>query len=439
MQPSRACTVDRENMKILLVQSYLGGNEPLVYPIGLACLTAALREHRYEVSLFDMNRSARPFEELREIIAGGQPDVVGISLRNIDSTNKRTVVFYYEYLRPAVDAIRACSGARIIIGGSGFSMFAREIMQDEPRIDYGIIREGERSLPLLLANLDAPETVPSVFFRKHGAVQSTGPGQQVDLNTVPIPDRNAAPLSAYAAVPEAVGIETKRGCALGCVYCIYGFLNGKNLRFREPSRIVDEIELLLNEHGLKRFTFVDSVFNIPQNHSEAICREIIRRGLQTTWSAWFNEKGLTREFIELARDAGCRNVILSPDGFSNATLKALGKNISLADIHASYAVMKDLDGFEVSYNFFKNPPGQDVRTFLALLRFSAKAKKEMGKRVHFEFNSMRIEPNTKLYDIARSEGIVTAGENLLYPKYYTQEKTRYLETLFNLLLRLKGK
>ena len=101
--------------------------------------------------------------------------------------------------------------------------------------------------------------------------------------------------------------------------------------------------------------------------------------------------------------------------------------------------MKELDGFEVSYNFFKNPPGQDVRTFLALLRFSAKAKKEMGKRVHFEFNSMRIEPNTKLYDIARSEGVVTAGENLLYPKYYTQGRTRYLETLFNLLLRLMGK
>jgi anaerobic magnesium-protoporphyrin IX monomethyl ester cyclase len=424
-------------VKVLLVQSYLGGNEPLVYPLGIACLAAALRDH--EVTLFDTNTSTRPFDELGDLIANSKPDVVGISLRNIDSTNKRIVVFYYPYLKQTIDAIRSRSKAKIIIGGSGFSMFAREIMEDDQRIDLGISREGEHAFPLLLKNLDSPEKAPSVYYRKNGSIMSTAPGQQVDLNAVPLPDRKALSLGRYQAVPEAVGIETKRGCALGCVYCIYGFLNGKNLRLREPSQIVDEIELLVKEHGLQRFTFVDSVFNIPQGHAEAVSREMIRRQLPVTWSAWFNEKGITREFIKLVREAGCRNVILSPDGFSDATLKALGKNITLADIHTSYGILKDLDGFEVSYNFFKNPPGQDVRTFLALLRFSVKAKKEMGKRVHFEFNSMRIEPNTKLYDIAAAEGAVVAGENLLYPKYYTQKKTWYLETAFNRLLRLKGK
>lgn len=424
-------------MKVLLVQSYLGGNEPLVYPIGIACLAATLRDH--EVVLFDMNTSTRPFDELADIIASSKPDVVGISLRNIDSTNKRTVVFYYPYLKQTVDAIRSRSDAKIIVGGSGFSMFAREIMEDDQRIDLGISREGEHAFPLLLMNLDSPEKAPSVYYRRNGSLASTAPGQQVDLNAVPLPDRKALPLSAYLAVPEAVGIETKRGCALGCVYCIYGFLNGKKLRLRDPARIVDEIELLVNEHGLQRFTFVDSVFNIPKNHAEMICREINRRGLKTTWSAWFNEKGLTREFIELAREAGCRNVILSPDGFSDPVLRNLGKNIAKEDILASYKVLKDIDGFEVSYNFFKNPPGQDLLTFLSLLRFTLTAKRELGKRVHFEFNSMRIEPNTKLYDIARSEGVIAAGDNLLCPKYYTNRKTRYIETAFNVMLSLKGK
>jgi anaerobic magnesium-protoporphyrin IX monomethyl ester cyclase len=424
-------------VKVLLVQSYLGGNEPLVYPLGIACLAAALQDH--EVALFDMNTSMRPFDEMGDIIASNKPDVIGISLRNIDSTNKRTVVFYYPYLKQTVDAIRARSDAKIIIGGSGFSMFAREIMEDDERIELGISREGEHSFPLLLKNLDSPEKAPSVYYRKNGSIAGTAPGRQVDLNAVPLPDRKTLPLSSYQAVPEAVGIETKRGCALGCVYCIYGFLNGKKLRLRDPARIVDEIELLVNEHGLKRFTFVDSVFNIPQNHAERICREIIRRGLQTTWSAWFNEKGLTREFVELTRDAGCRNIILSPDGFSDPVLRNLEKNIAKEDILSSYRVLKDIDGFEVSYNFFKNPPGQSLLTFLALLRFTLTAKRELGKRVHFEFNSMRIEPNTKLYDIARSEGVIAAGDNLLCPKYYTNRKTKYIETAFNVMLSLKGK
>jgi radical SAM superfamily enzyme YgiQ (UPF0313 family) len=426
-------------VKIVLVQSWLGGNEPLVYPLGLACLTAALRAEGHDVALFDLNTSTRPFDELRDRIATERPAVVGLSLRNIDSTNKRTIVFYYEHLRPTVDAIRASSDAKIVIGGSGFSMFAREIMEDEPRIAYGVSREGERTFPLLLANLATPEQVPSLWYRKDGAVAFTPPGPQVDLNAVPLPDRQAAPLATYAAVPEAVGIETKRGCALGCVYCIYGFLNGKALRLREPSRIVDEVEALVTTQGLRRFTFVDSVFNIPQGHAEAICRELLKRGVAATWSAWFNERGLTREFVELARDAGCRNVILSPDGFSDRTLKALGKNITLRDIHESYDVLTGLEGFEISYNFFKNPPGQSLGAFLALLQFTYRAKRELGRRVHFEFNSMRIEPNTKRYYIAVAEGVIAKDENLLAPRYYTHARTRYIERAFNLLLRLKGK
>ena len=62
----------------------------------------------------------RPFDELKEIIEGFSPDVVGISLRNIDSTNKREVVFYYSYLKKAIDEIKAVSNAKIIVGGSGF-------------------------------------------------------------------------------------------------------------------------------------------------------------------------------------------------------------------------------------------------------------------------------------------------------------------------------
>ena len=52
---------------------------------------------------------------------------------------------------------------------------------------------------------------------------------------------------------------------------------------------------------------------------------------------------------------------------------------------------------------------------------------------------MRVEPNTKLYDNAREEGALAAGENLLYPKYYTQGKTAYLEKIFDLLLKARGK
>lgn len=424
-------------MKVLLVQSYLGGGEPPVFPLGLACLKAQIANH--DVRGFDTNTSKRPFEELKEIVEDFSPDAIGISLRNIDSTNKREVVFYYSYLKKAIDVIKEVSNAKIMVGGSGFSMFAKEIMEEEPRIDYGVFLEGEKVFSTLLDNISSPEMVKGIFYRKDGKVVFSGSGVQVDLNSVGLPDRGFMPVANYKDIPEAIGIETKRGCALKCVYCIYGFLNGKEYRFREPKKIVDDIEHLLNKNGIDTFTFVDSVFNIPVKHAEEICNEIISRGLKVKWSAWFSEKGLKKEFIELAKAAGCKKVILSPDGYSDRVLKALEKNITKKDILKSYEVLKEMDGYEVCYNFFKNPPGQSLVAFLAMIFFCVKAKLHMGKRVHFEFNSMRVEPHTKLYQIALQEGFVSKGDNLLFPKYYTNPGTRYIEKLFNLVLKLKGK
>lgn len=426
-------------MKVLLVQAYLGGSEPPVFPIGLSCIAAELEGH--DVKVFDPNVAASPFPGLAEMLEGFRPEVVGISLRNIDSTNKRKVVFYYKQLKKIIDVIKdgSCIDSRIIIGGSGFSMFAREIMCDEPRIDYGVYLEGERTFPELLERLEEPGAVKGVFYREKGELKFTGPNTQADLNSARPPDRTTVGIKPYMGIPEAIGIETKRGCMLGCIYCIYGFLNGRDMRLKAPVRVADEISALVMEHGVRSFTFIDSVFNVPLSHAEDICKELISRRLDVRWSAWFNEKGLTKEFIELARDAGCKNVILSPDGFSDEVLKKLGKNIKKADIFKVYAILKNIEGLEVSYNFFKNPPGQDLFTFLKLMLFYFTNKLRLGNRAHFEFNSMRIEPHTRLYKIALGEGLINKEDNLLYPKYYTNRNTGYIERIFNTMLLLKGR
>jgi anaerobic magnesium-protoporphyrin IX monomethyl ester cyclase len=423
-------------MKILLIQAYMGGSEPAVFPVGLACLKSSLDGH--DVRVFDTNVSSNPFSELQEIIREFGPDIVGVSLRNIDSTNKRTVVFYYAYLKQVLDSIKSCSAAKIIIGGSGFSMFAAEIMNLEPRIDFGIYLEGETSFPALLENLDSPEKAPSVYYRKNGQVVFTGATPPCNLNGLRMADWGIVPLSSYGG-RDALGIETKRGCALGCIYCIYGFLNGKQYRLKDPALVVDEIEQIVGKCGARRFMFLDSVFNFPRTHAEAICREITRRRITVNWSAWFSEAAITGDFLELIAEAGCDSVMLSPDALSDPVLKTLGKSFSRKQVLEAYRLLKKSNRFEVSYNFFKNPPGQTFGNFLSILFFCLKARWQMGRRVHFEFNSLRIEPHTQLFDIALCEGAVTGGESLLFPKYYVNRRTRYIGAFFDLVLAIKHK
>jgi len=410
-----------------------------VYPLGLACIAASIPEH--EVTVYDPNTVAAPLDGLKEIIARCSPELVGVSLRNIDSTNKSEIVFYYQWVGSLLAIISSNCDAKIVLGGSGFSMFAKEIMEEHPAIDYGVYLEGESVFPLLLQHLAAPFKVPSLFYRQGGKICYSGDGQAVEINQAPPPAWDALACAPYLKGRDAIGVETKRGCALGCVYCIYGFLNGRKYRLKSPVRVVDEVEALVKKHKVTQFTFVDSIFNVPQAHAREICRELITRNISVTWSAWLNEHFFDHEFLTLLVEAGCRHIIFSPDGFSNGVLRILGKNLSMQDIVQSLLLVQRNTNREVelSYNFFMNPPGQSLANFFGMLFFCLLAKVTMKKRVHFEFSVMRIEPHTGLYRIALEEGVITKNQCLLNPTYYSNRRTQYLERMMKVLLSLRGK
>jgi len=424
-------------MRVLLVQSYVSDRDILVYPLGLACLAACLGAH--EVRALDLNVCADPWGELTRVLAAFRPEAAGLSLRNLDSPFTK-VSYYADFKRLARQIRRNLSGP-LIVGGAGFSLFAEAVMHDVSELDFGILGEGEQSLPALLARCDAPETIPSVYYRRDGEVRFSGaatpPCELVS------PDPTAFAVEAYGreSVSEPLGVETKRGCPLSCVYCPYGYLNGKELRLKPPVQVADEVERL-SACGARRFTFVDSIFNMPRPHAEAVCRELIQRGLRLPWSGWFSEKWLDREFLDLAVAAGCDHVLLSPDGFSDETLRRLGKSQTMADIRRAYAVLCATPAVQVSCNFFCNPPGQSLGTFARLLAFCALAKLRLGSRLHLHVAGMRIEPHTSIRELAISQGLLTPDDNLLQPRFYSQPRTAYLEraaeALHALRARLKG-
>ncbi len=427
-------------MRVLLVQSWLGGDGPPVYPVGLACLAATLPGH--EVACFDPNVAADPLAELAARVRGFRPEAVGVSLRNIDSTNTRVSVSYLPPFAAVLDTVRQGFSGPLIVGGSGFSMFAEPVMARYPAIDYGLYLEGERTFAALIDALAAPGSdlaaVPSVYRREGGRVLFSGPAAKADFTDLPAPDFTVLPLAPYTAVPWGVGVETKRGCAFSCLYCPYGFLNGRRYRRKPPERVAEELAGL-QALGLTRFTFLDSVFNAPADHAAAVMRAMIARGLRLRWSAWFTERGLTREFLELAKGAGCDTVIFSPDAYGDTALRALGKAVTRAEVDAGYALVRDLGCFDVSYNFFKNPPGQSLGQALALLGFILRARRQMGRRAHFELSTLRVEPHTALAALAAREGRIAAGADLLEPVRYGQKRTAYIEKFFDSLLKAKGK
>jgi hypothetical protein len=82
-------------VKILLVQAYLGRKERegSLYPIGLAYLASVL-EKKHEVKIHDLNLYENPYSGLESVLHSFKPGVVGISQRNIDTTQLRDLFLY---------------------------------------------------------------------------------------------------------------------------------------------------------------------------------------------------------------------------------------------------------------------------------------------------------------------------------------------------------
>jgi len=241
-------------------------------------------------------------------------------------------------------------------------------------LDYGIYQEGHETVCDLMDHLDAPENVKGVYYRRGKEVFFTGKRKHPDLNNVPPALWQQVDIKKYLKYKYSVGIISKTGCIFNCSYCTYPQLNGRRFSVRSSKLIVDEIETLINEHGLDSFFFVDSMFNYPVDHASEVCREMIRRKIKVNWTAYFIERYFTEEFMELALKSGCDCFSFSPDGIHKPSMKALGKMNTEQDLYKTYKLIKNRKGATGSYSFFINPPAQDFMGFCKLLLFYFKTR-----------------------------------------------------------------
>ncbi len=435
-------------MRILLVQSYLGRRDPRgpVFPLGLACIASMLKKH--QLKLLDLNVEVNPYPKLKEELLNFDPHMVGISARNVDTTMSRDIFYYFKEVKPTAELIKKTRpGVKLVIGGSGFSMFAGKFMERIPEIDVGVYLEGEESMPELLANLNNPEKVRGLFIRKNSSIHFTGNREFPDFDALAMPDRDIIELGPYSGRSDYnIGIETKRGCCLKCTYCDYPFLNGDRLRLRSPEKVGDEIEKLVKNLGIRNFMFVDSVFNIPVSHARAICHEIINRGLDVDWNAYYDIKDIDEEFILLAQKAGCRHFSFSPDAITDKGLNCLNKNFAVKDIYRSLSIARKMKGAKFGYSFFCNSPGQDLMGYLKTLFFFLKANLLLMGKGGVSLNWIRIEPNTRIHQIAIEKAVMDQNTDLLpvseagLPSlFYNPPPLKYIDPVVNLTLSIVDK
>ncbi len=386
-----------------------------VYPLGLAYIDGALRAAGHETVLWDARMATEPLEDC---LARVRPDFVGLSMRNIDNVQCHNPKSFIHDLVGFCRRVRAATAAPIVLGGSGFSVFPREIFQ-LGGIDYGIHGAGERTFVRLVAALRAGggeavlDAIPGLVFRRgDGAVRAV-PCRAEDAAFSTVPHHDPALLRAYLAQGSLPGVQTQRGCPLHCCYCTYPIIEGARSRFLGAESVVAEMRRLA-ELGVKFVFVVDSVFNTRPEHVAEVCEALIRADLGVQWECFLRPRGVTRELLQLMQRAGLSHIEFGSDSFSDPVLRSYGKSFTFDEVRAASEEAHAL-GLRYSHFIIFGGPGETRATVEETL---ARARTLPGA-FYFGTLGMRIYPDTPLWrQLAPERAGEVPADYLVEPRFY---------------------
>lgn len=381
-------------------------------PLGLNYVSVATRNAGHEVKFVDLMTEKDDQSSIREAIASFDPEIIGISVRNVDDQNMEKPRFLLDQVKEVVTACRNLSGARIILGGAGYSIFPESALS-YLEADFGIQGEGETSFPLLLERLERDEDLsgaPGLYLRGSGLQ-----GKRIfekNLDRFPLPDASLSSLSAPAKQDFWMPLQTRRGCPMACIYCSTAIIEGHSIRKRRPDLIIEEIASHVGA-GFQRFYFVDNIFNIPNDYAKEICQKIIESGLVISWRCIIYPSKLDDGLVHLMAKAGCMEVSLGFESGCERVLCKMHKRYSLDEVRRTSGMLKE-SGIRQMGFLLLGGPGETRESVQESLVFADSLNLDALKITI----GIRIYPHTALAKIATNEGFIQTGDNLLNPKFY---------------------
>ena len=398
-------------MKILLISVNRERMPYPVFPLGLAYIVRALRGEGHEMEVMDLCFSEDVSVDLNDTLHRFRPDLIGISLRNLDNLTYPTSVSYLKEVEQVIGICRRSSSSRLVIGGSGFSLAPREILQHLD-VDFGIVGEGEETFPELVRSLERGDPIspsPCLLVK-----EKSFPNLIEGARVFPIqsPDRGLFQTKRYLEEGGMGNIQTKRGCPFSCIYCTYPLLEGKRMRLRETEEVVEEVCHLAAE-GVDYIYFVDDIFNYPPSFAEDLCRKMIRRKVEVKWSAFVNPGFLNEELLKWMKEAGCVGIEFGTDSGSVRMLKNYRKEFTQEEIIQSSKLCSRLMINHCHYLLFGGP-GEDEET----IDESFRLMDQLDPTAIIAMLGIRIYPGTEMEKISFSQGVIRQDSNLIYPHFY---------------------
>ena len=360
-------------MKILLIAPYINLNvdkeieRDIFYPSSaLLYLAGTLRSHRYSPIILDFNNRIVHEAAMKEdhieyckrvilkTIEKEKPELIGLNV--LFSGTFPDVLKFAQMIKKKHPKIK------IAMGGIHPTSYYKEILTNCREIDYVAIGEGEQTLVKLVKCLEdkTPEDLKKIkgfaFRDEYGKIHCNLLRDFIeDLDTLPLPAWDLIDFKNFEmkldtyynpkgkVIKNKASMFTSRACPLACNFCDMFLVMGKKHRKRSPVKIVDELEILVKEHGVNYFSFMDDQLTLNRGHTLELCDEIIRRKLDIQFDApngvWINS--LRDDLVGRMAEAGLVMCNLAIEhGNDYMRNKIIGKNLERERIFAAAEYLK---------------------------------------------------------------------------------------------------
>lgn len=398
--------------RILLINPNRMLNPPVI-PIGLEYLTTSLEKQGHNVKILDLCFSSTPVQEIDNTLRKERFDIVGFSIRNIDSCIYFNNEYYLPEFKKLIDCVKQYK-IPIILGGSGFSAMPNEIL-DYLQADYGIIGPGERAFPKFLESWQGGQVENNII---------NGWNYGLDDNVTHILAKNVN-YQKYFANEGIAGFSTHIGCQNQCPYCIEA---STNVSFRKIPNILREIENLVNL-GYTHFHLCDSEFNTDLNFSIEFCEALANKSMLLKWTLYMKPYPYNEKLFRVLHESNAYLITLSVD--SDKITQALN-NYSYDDL-ANIIDYCNKYKIELAIDLLTGYPYETIDSTKEMLKFFQKNRpKTVGISFYY-----RIYKNTPLEKSIKNDPILQKKltrmyadkENFLEPIFFRQYKKRDLEEL----------
>ena len=382
-------------MKALLLNApSLKINQPAIPPLGLCYIAAVLKKNSFPVDLLDLDLERDKIRNIREIITSLKPDIVGIS----------GLTLQMESVYAIAKIIKNISKEIIVInGGPHPSSLPEETLRESSGdIDAVVVGEGEFTFLEIVKNRPWQDIEGLVYY-KDGQIYKNKRRELIpDLNVLPFPARELLPILQYQGWgplkrKPSTHLIASRGCPFDCIYCSEGAVFGKKHRRRNFISVIDEIELLIKDYGMREVSFYDDLFTLDKGWVISICKEIIKRKINIKWKALSRVNTVDQELLTWMKRAGCWMIFYGFESGSQQILDNIRKNQTIEQGLTAARLTKKA-GIDIIAFFIIGNPGETKASVYQTIKLARRINPE-----HYQFTIARPDPGSYLYNQYNAE------------------------------------